>query len=716
MELNNNIFKIKKLKYFYYFIILLILQLNFIYCIKKSEIPPIVEKGILDLNNWDFYQKGVIPLNGEWEFYYNKLLYPEDFKNQSLQPTMYLKSPSSWDDYNFPLKGYATYRIKIIHLNNPITLGFKIPHMNSSYRLYINNKLIAKNGNVNTDPKLYIPQHLPMIKIYHAIDSEIEIVLQIANFDDNISGIWTSIILGTEEQIIELFWISIGLELFFFGAIFIMGLYHFFLYFFRNQEKGSLYFGLFCILMAIRISITGDKFLLQFFPFFPWELHIKLEYLSLYLGLPAFSFFLFNYESINKYKNNHRDLSLFIKEEFYYPIIKFIYYFSLPFIIITIFTNVDFFGIFLNIYQIFIIIVSFYLIIGMILATKKRKEGAVFSLIGIIIPFITLINDILSAKRIIQTPYTFPIGIFIFILFQSLSLAYKFSLSFFHIENLTNKLKKLLLVFEKFIPKEFLLFLNKNDISQVQLGDQTQKEMTIMFSDIRNFTLISERLSPKENFEFINNYLRIIEPCIKQNNGFIDKYLGDGFMALFGNSPEDALKTSIEIMIVLNSFNENLKENNLEPITIGIGIHTGLIMLGVIGSENHMETTVISDVVNTTSRLEKLNKEFGTNILISDSSIRCIKNKEKYLYRYIGNILLRGKTSPIKIYEIFNHYPEYIKNLYKDTQIDFYKGIHYFSKNKIQEAYEIFEKILSTNPFDNPARYYHFKCRNLIGI
>jgi class 3 adenylate cyclase len=471
--------------------------------------------------------------------------------------------------------------------------------------------------------------------------------------------------------------------------------------------------------MALRISVTGEKFLLQLFPFFPFDIHIKIEYLSIYMGLPTFSFFLFfafNKDSKYLYQNNKKNLYYIFNEEFYYPIIQFIFYFSLPFIIITTITKTSFYGDFLKLYQLFIIIACIYLFYGMILATIKKKEGAFFSLIGIIVPFLTIINDILSAKRIVQTGYLLPYGIFVFILFQSLSLAYKFSLSFTYSEKLTKHLKELIIIFEKFIPKEFLELLNKRDITSIKLGDQIQKEMTIMFSDIRSFTSFSEKLSPQENFNFINEYLSFTEPIIRKRNGFIDKYLGDGFMALFPSSTEDALQSAIEIQTSIKDFNKFINEMGYESIKIGIGIHSGNLILGVVGSSSRIETTVISDVVNTASRLEKLNKDFGTDIIITDSIINSVKDKSLYKYRYIGTILLRGKTSPVKIYEIYNHYPDFLKEQYEITKEKFYEGITLFTKNKIENALEIFDHIIEKNPYDNPARYYQFKCRSIIGF
>ncbi|MCX7811141.1 MAG: hypothetical protein N2247_09535 [Leptospiraceae bacterium] len=698
-----------------FLILILLLALSFNLCSKEKEINYRIEKGLLDLEQIDLYNRNIL-LNGEWEFYYNQLLSPKDFEVKNVDSIQYVQVPSSWEDLNLSPLGYATYRLKITHVPYPMMLGLKIPHMNSSYHLYINGELIAKNGEIDPEKKIFLPQHLPLIKFFENRSPELDIILHVANLSDNLGGIWSPIELGPEKQIIISFWKSIGIELFFFGVILIMGIYHLFLPFFRKKEKASLFFGLFCLLIALRVAVTGEKFLLQLFPDFPWEFHIKIEYLSIYLGLPTFSYYLFYAFRDPSNQSNRWNIKNFFSQEFYYPIINFIFLFTVPFILITIFTNILFFGKFLKIYQIFLIISSIYLFYGIILATYKNKEGAIFSFLGIIFVFVTLINDILYAKRIIHTGYLIPFGFFVFILFQSLTLAYKFSQSFFKNEELTNHLKELLLVFEKFIPKEFLELLNKRDITKIQLGDQTEKEMCVLFSDIRKFTSISEKLTPQENFRFINLYLSFIEPTIRENRGFIDKYLGDGFMALFPASAESAVMASIQIQTKIKEFNAFIFEKNFEPIKVGIGIHLGNLMLGVVGSESHMETTVISDAVNTAARLEKINKDFGTDILITESVLNKLSKIDDYKFRYIGTILLRGKQNPVKIYEIYNHYDEFLIEHYEKTKEDFYKAISLFTKNHIRESMDIFEEILKNNPYDNPARYYHYKCRSIIGF
>jgi two-component system sensor histidine kinase ChiS len=172
-------------------------------------------------------------------------------------------------------------------------------------------------------------------------------------------------------------------------------------------------------------------------------------------------------------------------------------------------------------------------------------------------------------------------------------------------------LSKINIAYGRFVPHEFLKFLERESIVDVQLGDQVQKEMTVLFADIRSFTSLSERMSPKENFDFLNAYLSRVSPVIRNHNGFIDKYIGDAVMALFPQTADDAVQAAIEMQKQVSLYNSYRQENGYDPIAIGIGLHSGTLMLGTVGESQRMESTVIADAVNLASRLEGLTKVYG---------------------------------------------------------------------------------------------------------
>ncbi|MDM8559225.1 response regulator [Candidatus Parabeggiatoa sp. HSG14] len=219
-----------------------------------------------------------------------------------------------------------------------------------------------------------------------------------------------------------------------------------------------------------------------------------------------------------------------------------------------------------------------------------------------------------------------------------------------------DKLFKLNKSYERFVPRMFLSLLGKKSIIDINLGEQIETKMTIMFTDIRGFTSISEAMTPQDNFDFINNYFGQMEPIILQYKGIIDKYIGDAIMALFPYSVDDALSAAIAMLKRLVEYNQILQTAGLPALQIGIGIHTGPLMLGTIGGQNRMDGTVISDAVNIAARIEELTKTYRTPLLISEASYLELSNTPKYLIRKLESVKVKGKSKYVNIFEVqINH-------------------------------------------------------------
>ena len=173
----------------------------------------------------------------------------------------------------------------------------------------------------------------------------------------------------------------------------------------------------------------------------------------------------------------------------------------------------------------------------------------------------------------------------------------------------------------RFVPNEFLAVLGRESILDVELGDAVDGEMTVLFSDIRSFTTRSSEMTPEDNFRFLNGYLRRVGPVIREHEGFIDKYIGDAVMALFTTGVEHAIRAAIRMHEEAALYSVDLEAAGQEPLRIGVGVHWGRMMLGTIGESRRMEGTVISDAVNTGSRLESMSKEMGVRIIVSGEAL-----------------------------------------------------------------------------------------------
>ncbi|MBW4548930.1 MAG: response regulator [Symplocastrum torsivum CPER-KK1] len=274
------------------------------------------------------------------------------------------------------------------------------------------------------------------------------------------------------------------------------------------------------------------------------------------------------------------------------------------------------------------------------------------------------------------------------------------------------QLSKINIAYSRFVPREFLEFLKRESIVDVQLGDQVQQEMTILFSDIRSFTTLSENMSPKENFDFLNDYLKRVGPVIRNHKGFIDKYIGDAVMALFPQTPDDALQAAIAMQQQVLLFNLERQAEDYPSLAIGVGLHTGSLMLGTIGEEQRMESTVIADAVNLASRLEGLTKIYGVGILISEQTLSQLNNPEQYSHRYLGQVLVKGKKAPVAVFEVYEGESDTVKTLKTQTRREFERGVELYELEKFEQAQAVFESILEQNEQDKPARLYVERSQN----
>ncbi len=262
----------------------------------------------------------------------------------------------------------------------------------------------------------------------------------------------------------------------------------------------------------------------------------------------------------------------------------------------------------------------------------------------------------------------------------------------------------------RFVPNEFLSLLGHQSLVDVQLGDQVQQEMSILFADIRDFTSFSEGMTPEDNFRFINAYLKRMEPAIAENNGFIDKYMGDGIMALFSKGADDAVQAGITMLQILADYNMQRINYGYIPIRVGIGINTGYSMLGTVGGKNRMDGTVISDAVNLASRVEGLTKYYGVSMLITQQTFLHL-NEPIYAIRPIDLVQVKGKSESVMVYEVFDADPPEIKALKLANIQIFISGLYNYRLNKFKEAEQLFTDCLRQNPMDKVAQIYLKRCQ-----
>ena len=302
------------------------------------------------------------------------------------------------------------------------------------------------------------------------------------------------------------------------------------------------------------------------------------------------------------------------------------------------------------------------------------------------------------------------------LLFLSMFVTFGFSVA----QNM-NDLKRLALeqqmrlteAYQRFVPSQLLSSLEKESILDVQLGDQVQKEMSILFSDIRSFTTLSESMTPEENFRFVNSYLSLMGPLVREHHGYIDKYVGDSIMALFDRTPDDAVQTSVSMFKALREFNEERLRAGYEPIRIGVGVNTGMMMLGTLGEADRMEGSVISDAVNLAARLEGLTKLYKTLLLISEATFNKL-TLEVFKPRLIDKVAVKGKESSVLVYEVLDAEAQELFEKKHGTIKLFEQGFDLYQNQRFEEALPLFCRCLELVAEDTVAALYVERCQILI--
>jgi len=209
--------------------------------------------------------------------------------------------------------------------------------------------------------------------------------------------------------------------------------------------------------------------------------------------------------------------------------------------------------------------------------------------------------------------------------------------------------------YSHYVPHEFLRYLKRDSIIDVQLGDNVEMEAAVLVSDIRDFTALSESMTPDENFTFINGYLAIAGPPIRRNGGFIDRYTGDSVMAVFPGGADDALAAARDTMSSLARYNMERERSGQPSVRIGIGMHHGRLRLGIVGELQRRQGDIFADAVNVASRIEGMTKTFGCAVILSEAFLANLSDPDGALprRRALGRVVVKGRNEAVTLHEAF---------------------------------------------------------------
>lgn len=275
----------------------------------------------------------------------------------------------------------------------------------------------------------------------------------------------------------------------------------------------------------------------------------------------------------------------------------------------------------------------------------------------------------------------------------------------------SQKLTALTKTFERFVPRQFLSRLADSGTENLELGKAETDIITILFSDIRDFTHLSEGMSPQELLNFLNAYFTRMDRPIHQSGGFIDKFVGDAILAIFESShyeeeANNAVKAAIAMQNALKEYNGHRAKCGYAPLDVGVGINTGPVIIGTVGTQDRMDTTVLGDVVNLASRLEKLTKKYQVKIICSSYTLDLLDQRAGTLYRELDYVKVRGKQKAVRIYEIFNADEDNVRILKQRLLLDYQQGLNCYYQRQWGEAITHFRACLEVFPGDVPSSMY----------
>jgi predicted ATPase/class 3 adenylate cyclase len=263
-----------------------------------------------------------------------------------------------------------------------------------------------------------------------------------------------------------------------------------------------------------------------------------------------------------------------------------------------------------------------------------------------------------------------------------------------------NEQEKLLKAQQRFVPIQFLKHLGHTDIAKVELGESVSMEMSVLFSDIRNFTPLVERLSPKAVIELLNQFYSQLGVPISGSGGFIDSYSGDGIMALFAVPAQKAVQAGILMSKSLEQFNKGLAAKAPSGLKVGIGINTGPLVLGTMGANDRMQCSVLGDTVNLASRVEQLTRVYDAQFLITGNTLHALEHPAAFSTRIVDCVAVKGKAIAVKLYEVLDAETDERRSLKEATRPLLSAAMEAYYARDFAHACLLFSEAMTIDPDD----------------
>ncbi|GBF75393.1 hypothetical protein PA598K_03797 [Paenibacillus sp. 598K] len=410
---------------------LLILIVSLAGCVQVADRTHLKAKeGMADLSSLAGKGYELTRLNGDWEFYGHQLLEPgADWEAADGE---LVRIPGSWNGYDSDHRledgqGYGTYRLLFAAHPDQDILALRVPNIFTAYKLWIDGKLVQSRGVVGMSRETTVPEQYPGIATFVNDRPVHELVIQIANFHHRKGGIWVDFVFGGSDDVIRYQIMDTVNQMIIFGSLAMIGFYHLGLYAMRRQERFTLYFGILCLMVGLRMIVTGNAYLVQWLPWVSWETGMKLEYTA--FALAAWSSYMYIYH--------------LFPQEASRRLLKLLTGCTLVLCAIVLTMPGIHFTRLLPVFQLLVIVVSLYILYVLALAVRRKRTGAVYVLIGISVFVLTILNDMAFYNEWSTVSDIVPVGLFFVIMMQSFIISSRFSKALAQIEQVSAEARQL---------------------------------------------------------------------------------------------------------------------------------------------------------------------------------------------------------------------------------------------------------------------------------
>lgn len=628
---------------------------------------------------------GITRLDGLWSFYWKKFV--TDLRAE--YPDGYSPFPGSWKQFGISGSfGFASWGVSVSGLDPEKTYIVRVGQTLSACSVVINGVEIEQTGFPGSSKSAEIPAWgILLARFSPRSDGSADIILHVSNYHDWTGGTNAPIFLGEASLISRLDDSQRLADSVLFAVLSVLALFFVMLAMYSTGNRYFLWFAVLCLTVGFRSLCFDSLVLLDLFPRLPWDLCFRLVYFTYPVLLVV---------SLGFLRSVYR--KIISRTAFLLGSSPFVLYTAIVLVAPEYITSVAFF---------FYSVCAFLLAgagIWLFLRSKSRSgaRGLPVFFVLFMISLIFFARDIFVALWCFPGHFTGSISLCLCLFTVAFMVLNFYSESFEKTLSLATQLQATNNSLKKFVPAEILSLLDRDSLADVKSGDRIEVEMAAMSSDIWSFTSIAEKMQPREVFEFLNEYLHLVSPIIRSNGGFIARYEGAGFLALFPQGPESAVRSAVQMQSAIIS--RNRSNPGKKKLTVGIGIDSGKLALGTISTGERLESAVFSSCGKCARKFEGVTREYHSRILISGSVFSGLYDPLAWFLRPVDQIDTGERTT--FLFEIYNNDPEIIRDLKWKTQGDLERLLFAWFGGRPDEARTFLTRALAVFPDDPVLKHY----------